>query len=186
MSKIKLETKRLLLRPALKKDVPVIAEHLSNPLIAKTTLHIPFPYSRKDAEIWFTNNALQNKSGLAYTFVITMKRSGKLIGSMGLHPTPEHNRAEAGYWIAVPYWNKGIATEALQSVLQFGFEQVGLHKIYATHMLNNKASGRVMQKVGMKREGKLIDHYKKQEEYVSIIQYGMIRNDYNSATKKIS
>ena len=176
---VHIETKRLLLRPPIHKDALQVATHLSNPLISKTTLHIPYPYSKSDARMWIRKSKEAVKDFTAITFVIVLKKTNEMVGAIGLHPNTEHNRAEAGYWIAVPYWNKGIATEALQEVLAYGFNELGFHKIYATHLIENLSSGKVMMKAGMKREGRLNDHYKKGDEYVSVIQYGMTRKAFD-------
>lgn len=174
-----LETKRLVLRPPNNKDAAEVALHLSNPLISKTTLHIPYPYSRTDARMWIQRSKEAVKNFSAITFVIVLKKSNQIVGAIGLHPNTEHNRAEVGYWIAVPYWNRGLATEALHEILAYGFNELGFHKMYATHLLDNLSSGRVMIKAGMKREGKLTGHYKKGDEYVSVIQYGMTRKSFD-------
>lgn len=175
----RLETKRLILRPPITKDAAAVALHLGNPLISKTTLHIPYPYSRTDARMWIQKSKEAVKNFTAITFVIVLKKSNEIVGAIGLHPNTEHNRAEAGYWIAVPFWNRGIATEALQEILAFGFNELAFHKIYATHLLENLSSGRVMVKAGMTREGRLREHYKKGDEYVSVIQYGITRKAFD-------
>ena len=64
----------------------------------------------------------------------------------------DDRRAELGYWIGVPWWNRGYATEAGRALLDFGFGTLGLHRIMAHHMMRNPASGRVMQKLGMTRD----------------------------------
>ncbi len=63
------------------------------------------------------------------------------------------------YWLGVPYWNQGYGTEAVNAVLAYEFNQWHLHRIYAPHFLNNPASGRVLQKVGMTYEGRMREHY---------------------------
>jgi ribosomal-protein-alanine N-acetyltransferase len=63
---------------------------------------------------------------------------------MGLPLERRFDRAEAGYWLGRPFWSRGLATEALAVVLQFGFTDLKLNKIYATHTAENPASGRVM------------------------------------------
>jgi RimJ/RimL family protein N-acetyltransferase len=66
-----------------------------------------------------------------------------------------------GVWIGVDWWGRGYATEASQTVLQFGFEVLSLNRIYAHHMLRNPASGRVLEKIGMKQEGILRERVRK-------------------------
>jgi len=185
-SQLTLETDRLVLRPPMKKDIPALFRHLNHPAISQTTLHIPYPYTRKDAMTWVTKNKQEIVRGLSYSFAITSKKTNQMIGAIGLHINSEHNRAEAGYWIAVPHWNKGVATEALIRIMEFGFTIIGLHKIYATHLIHNPSSGRVMEKAGMKKEGKLIEHYRKGDDYINVIQYGITASVYSKLKKKLT
>jgi RimJ/RimL family protein N-acetyltransferase len=67
----------------------------------------------------------------------------------------EHQKAEIGYWLGTPYLHQGYCTEAAATVLKYGFEVLGLNRIYSTHMTRNPRSGKVMQKIGMKHEGHL-------------------------------
>lgn len=172
----RLETDRLLLRRPMKKDIPAMVKWLSNPNISNNTLTIPHPYFKSDAEHWLQKVWKGWEDKTDYVFGITLLKNQEYIGAMGLHANAEHNRAEVGYWIGEPYWNKGYATEALKAVLEFGFDVLEYHKIYATHMVHNASSGKVMAKAGMIREGKLVDHYKKGDRYVTVVQYRLIRD----------
>ena len=176
--KTTLTTKRLLLRRPLLKDVPALAMHLNNRVISDNTLTIPFPYAKADAVHWVKKNQQEWKDKISYVFVITLKKTGELIGAMGLHMIPLHDRAEVGYWIAEPHWNKGYATEALRTMIDFGFTQLPLHKIFATHIVANLSSGKVMRKAGLIREAKLTDQYKKNGRYVSVVQYRMTKDEF--------
>src|SRR5689334_19332864 len=138
-----LETDRFVLRPRLKKDIPTIIKHMQQPSISANTLHIPFPYSRKDAMIWVTKSKQEFVKGLSYTLYIPNKKMNDVIRAIRLHMNPEHNRAELVYWIAVPYWNKSEATKALVRIMEFGYREIRLNKIFATHLVENPSSGRV-------------------------------------------
>lgn len=116
-----------------------------------------------------------------YVFAIAIQETDAFVGAIGLHLDQANNKAELGYWIGEPYWNKGIATESIKAILQFGFESLDLQKIYATHFTDNPASGKVMHKNDMIREGTLKDHYKKGEVYKSVIQYRLTKEEYNSS-----
>jgi RimJ/RimL family protein N-acetyltransferase len=182
-SSVVLETKRLRLRQPVPEDVPAMTKHLSNPLISNTTLTIPYPYHSTDAETWVNNVLREWAEGTGSTFGIILKKTNEYIGAMGLHANVQHNRAEAGYWIAEPFWNQGYASEALTSVLKFGFESIGYQKIFATHMLGNEASGRVMMNAGMIHEGVLKDHYKKGDRYITVVQYRLTKEEYLFAVR---
>ena len=172
------ETSRLLARMPHLKDIPAMVEYLSDPSISDTTLTIPYPYSESDAYHWINKSKEEWINGLAYTFVLELRSTGELIGAVGLHMISLHDRAEAGYWIAEPFWNQGYATEALTGLLKFGFDGLKLNKVFATHMDQNPSSGRVMIKAGMKHEGNLRAHYKKGEEYVNVVQYAILKNEF--------
>jgi RimJ/RimL family protein N-acetyltransferase len=83
-----------------------------------------------------------------------------------------------GFWLGEPFWNNGYVTEATGKVLQFGFEEIGLQKIFAIHLIDNPASGKVMIKNGMIKEGELVDHLKKGDKYHTVIQYRLTRDEF--------
>jgi len=173
-----IETTRLILNKPSLKDVPKIVEYAGSPAIAEMTLNLPHPYEEKDAIFWLNsaNQGFKNKS--QFTFAIRDGKSREFIGGIGLKVNQRYNIAEFGYWIAEPFWNLGYATEALEAVLKFGFEKLELNKIYATHLIENPASGKVMIKNGMIKEGELKDHIKKEGKYKSVIQYRLTRSEY--------
>lgn len=106
-----------------------------------------------------------------------MHESGLLIGAIGLEIHPKHRRAEVGYWIGKDYWGQGFATEALKVVLAYGFSR-GINRIWAEHFANNPASGRVMQKAGMKHEGTLRQHMVKWDRPVDCEVYGVLASEF--------
>ena len=101
-----------------------------------------------------------------------------MIGAISLVIDQISNLAELGYWIRKEEWNKGYCTEAGKSIIQFGFEHLNLNKIYADHMARNPASGKVLEKLGFKKEGHLKQHFKKWDIYEDIAVYGLCRSDY--------
>lgn len=173
-----LETGRIRLRKPELKDVAHLIKYADHPRISEMTLSIPHPYQEKDAISWLN---LANKGFEArekYLFAICKLTENQLIGATGLKINTKFNRAELGYWVGAPFWNKGYATEAVGEVLKFGFEEIELNKIYATHFVNNPASGKVMTKNGMIQEGKLVEHIKKDGAYRSVIQYRLTQREY--------
>ena len=108
---------------------------------------------------------------------ITLKRTGEIVGTIGIGITKQHSRAELGYWIGHEYWGNGYCTEAAKAIIEYAFNVVKLHKITSRFMEVNPASGRVMEKAGMTREGKLIDEVTKDNVYHSLIVYGKINGE---------
>jgi len=171
-------TKRLTLRRIQLEDVPTLIKYANNKKISDQIFNIPFPYQEEDA-IYRFNFILQGfKNKERYVFAITLKDDTELIGEVGLHLDKENNNAQFGYWIAEPFWGKGIATEALAAILKFGFEALALNKIYATHYPDNPASGKVMLSNGMIKEAELKEHYKIDGAYRTVVQYRLTKKEY--------
>lgn len=166
-------TQRLILSQLNESDIPFIVEYLQQKIFSDLTSNIPYPYTEKDAESWLemSREAFIHKTG--YTFAIRDKQH-RMMGAVGIHDRGD-NKAELGYWLAVPFWSKGYVTEAAKAVIDFGFETLKLNKIYATHFLNNSASGRIMQKIGMEKEALLKQHIKKEEDYLDILMYSLFK-----------
>ena len=90
---------------------------------------------------------------------------------------PRHNRAELGFWVGVSYWGNGYCTEAATAMIRYGFEVLGYHKVAARHMKCNPASGRILEKVGMRKEGTLVDEVIKDGAFHTLVVYGMINSE---------
>lgn len=175
-----LETERLILRQFNLTDCPQVQRLASASEVASTTLNIPHPYPEGAAEVYISEHAARIAEGTQYNFAITLRTTGELIGAMGLRRKAEHNRAELGYWIGVPYWGKGYATEAGKAVLQFGFDTLRLNRIFASYFTRNPASARVMQKIGLQFEGTFKEHVSKWDKYEDIGFYGLTEAKYKS------
>jgi ribosomal-protein-alanine N-acetyltransferase len=172
-----LTTPRLLLRPLATSDAPEIQRLAGDWAIARMTLSIPHPYGDGVAEQWIASQAEAFALGQQAAFAISLREGGTLVGSVGLMICPEHARAELGFWIGRPFWGRGYCTEAAGAVIRFGFEQLGLNRIFAHHFAHNPASGRVMQKLGMKYEGRLRQHVRKWGKFVDIEQYSILKGE---------
>ena len=106
-----------------------------------------------------------------------IEHEGELKGIMNLEMKKD-NIAEIGYWVGRRHWGKGLATEAAKLIVREGFKKLKLHKIYATHHPKNIASGRVMQKLGMKYEGTLRQHVKSRGKYRDMVHYCILRSEF--------
>ena len=171
-----LETSRLILRPFAISDSERVRELAGAKEVYDTTLLIPHPYKEGVAEKWISSHAQQFYCGDGVSLAVIKKDSSDLIGSIGLAAFQKHKRAELGYWIGTPYWGNGYCTEAAKEIIRYGFEVLGYHKISSRHMEFNPASGRVMEKAGMQKEGLLIDEVMKDGKFHTLIVYGLINS----------
>lgn len=172
-----LSTERLLLRPLKMTDAPTIQRLAGDEAIARYTLHIPHPYLNGAAEEFIAHTQENLASGEAYTFAIIRCEDERLLGATGMS-IHQHDKAEIGYWMGVPYWGQGYMTEAVMRLIQFGFEDLKLNRIYATYFVENGASRRVMEKAGMYYEGTFRQAYRKNGRYIDAGLCAILRSDY--------
>jgi [ribosomal protein S5]-alanine N-acetyltransferase len=172
-----LRTARLTLRPLLAGDAKEVQTLAGDFAVADTALAIPYPYEDGMAEEWIA--ALKNKyvAGEQVVFAIVQGEAGQLIGAVGLTITRKYDHAEIGYWIGKPFWGQGYCTEAARAVVGYAFEELCLLRVHANHFARNPASGRVMEKIGMRREGVARQHVKKWGVYEDLVLYGILRTD---------
>lgn len=171
-----LQTQRLKIRPYSVADIAELLPLVGTREVAATTLRIAHPYTEQDARNFLELAKQPDKLWLA----ITLLADGRQIGGIGLRIEQEHQHAELGYWLGIPYWGQGYATEAAKELLRFGFEELGLHRIFASHFGHNPASGRVLKKLGMKYEGCQREHLRKWDQYIDSALYGMLRREWET------
>ena len=178
-----LKTERLNLRPFRLDDAPVVTVLAGERDIAFNTLNIPHPYEVGMAEEWIGAHQEMYQRGEQLNYAIERKSDRRLVGAVGLMLDPKHNRAELGYWVGKPYWGQGYCTEAAAELLRYGFEVLELNRIQASHYSRNFASGKVMDKLGMKYEGCLRSHIYKWGEYLDIVYRGILKSEYENSHK---
>ncbi|HEU4564098.1 MAG TPA: GNAT family N-acetyltransferase [Gemmatimonadaceae bacterium] len=172
-----LSTARLVLRPFLPEDAPAVQRLAGAREIADTTLTIPHPYPDGAAELWIATHEQGFAAGTVVVFAVTERESGDVVGAVGLVVEPAHASAELGYWIATPYWGRGYATEAAGALVAFALGPLGLHRVQARHLIRNPASGRVMQKLGMRLEGVHRHAVRKWDAFEDVALYAILETD---------
>lgn len=180
-----LETPRLLLRPFALSDAPEVQRLAGALEVADTTLNLPHPYEDGVAEAWISGHAARFAAGEAAVCAIVLRDGARLIGCIGLSRDKRHRRAELGYWLGLPYWNREYMTEAAGALVEYGFSRLDLHKIEASHLARNPASGRVMEKIGMTREGRLGGHILKNGMFEDLVVYGLRNTILTSAACRL-
>ncbi len=153
-----IETKRLLLRPVIKKDEEDLAKALNNINISKWIVPMPHPYKKKDAEWWINNQIKKRKEKprIDYHFAIELKPNKRLIGVIGIFGFDKYKiKGELGYWLDQKYWKQGIMSEAIEKIIEFSFSKLKLKKINLPIFAKNNSSNALAKKFGFKLEGKL-------------------------------
>jgi len=140
--RVVLETERLVLRRPTLADVKAIARLANDRRIAQNTARIPHPYAVSDAEVFVNLVAGQPQDT---NFLIT--RDGEMIGGVGIDLS-KSAAPEIGYWLGVPFWGQGYATEAARAVIDYAFDEFGATELRAGARVVNTASRRVLEKCG--------------------------------------
>lgn len=147
-----LETERLLLRETSLQDAGAIFAVLSDPGV--TQFHDLDTFtSIKEAIAVIERRAKRFELGNGIRWGIVHKQDNILIGSCGFTWNPQEHAAEVGYELASTFWRQGIMTEAVDTILQFGFQKMGLRFVVAQVMLENIASKKLLEKLGFHSQG---------------------------------
>jgi RimJ/RimL family protein N-acetyltransferase len=148
-----LVTARLRLRVPQREDAPAIATLANDRRIAENTARIPHPYTLADAQGFLRHlEESETETAFAITLADDVLADDALIGICGLMTKPR-KPPEIGYWLGVPYWGHGYATEAARAVIDHAFEDLGLERLEAGARVSNPASRRVLEKCGFQWSG---------------------------------
>ena len=172
-----LETARLILRPFVASDGPAVERLAGAREVAETTLTIPHPYPAGGAAMWIATHAAAWDTGTSATFAMVDRTTNELVGCIGASIKKDDARAEIGYWVGMPFWNRGYCTEAAKAVVDFLFDSLAMNRVQARYLTRNVASGRVMQKIGMQHEGVNRQAIKKWGRFEDIGLYAILAED---------
>ena len=176
-----LTTNRLTLRPFSESDATAVQTLAGDRAIADTTLRIPHPYEDGMAEQWIAEHPSQFESGVLTVFAVERTADAELVGAISLTVDRDLRKAELGYWVGKPFWNKGYCTEAAGRMIEYGFEELELNRIAAHHLVRNPASGKVLQKIGMHHEGTLREATIKWDRFEDLELYSLLRREWQAA-----
>ena len=169
---IEIRTPRLLLRPFRLDDVDDVFGYASDPEWSRY-LEVPHPYARRDAEEFVARAILTSTEENLRSAI---DHGGRASGFLNL--TISAGSAEVGYGIARTLWGRGLTTEVVAAVIEHGFRTLGLDRIYAYAAIDNGASWRVMEKLGMEREGLLRSSRLVRDIRVDDVLYAVIREEW--------
>lgn len=179
-----LKTGRLLLRPVCRKDAEDIFSYASDPEVARYVLWEPHR-SLSETRAYIRSIRSLYRQGLPSSWAVVLRDSGRVIGTIGFMWYSDINAAaEVGYSFSRSEWNRGYATEALNAVIRSAFSSLPLNRLEAQHDLRNPASGRVMVKCGMAREGILRQRILNKGEYIDVVLYAILRCDLEKHFRK--
>ena len=162
---MELKGERVTIRPWRSDDAPALARHANNRNVARQLRdRFPHPYTIADARQF-----IQMACGTRPTTMFAMVVGGEAVGGIGFFPGADVERfsAEIGYWLAEPYWGRGITAEAITLMSQYAFEMCNMLRLFALPFADNQQSIRVLEKAGYTREATL---------RASSVKYGQVRD----------
>ena len=174
-----LVTPRLRLRRLTMGDAADVYRYSRDPEVAK---HVLWEAHRSigDSRAYLRYMLRRYRSREPASWGIELRSTGRIIGTIGFMWIQQDNAAaEVGYSLAREYWNLGLMTEALRAVIQHSFDDMGLNRIEAQHETTNPASGAVMRKCHMQKEGTLRSRLFNKGRYVDVDLYAILRGDFN-------
>jgi len=174
-----IETERLVLREFNKEDFALIHIYASDPEVVR---YQPWgPNSEVDTQLFLEQNLSYQLDNPRYDYEIAVvkKDDNKLIGACGIHVSnPNHREGWIGYCYNRKYWGNGYATEAAKAVIKFGFKHLNLHRIFATCDPENFGSAKVLDNIGMAKEGQLRENKLQKGEWRDSIVYSILEQEY--------
>lgn len=174
---IKLETKRLILRKPTSDDIDDIFEYGRDEDVVRFT-RFKAHKTLQDTKMFLqiVKQQHQNKTGL--TLAIELKENSKVIGSISfLNISQENERGEIGFALSKEYWSKGIMTEAIQKLLEFGFKKIKFNRLEAFSNIENFRSSNLLNTF-MQKEGVLKERDKVKDRFCSFNIYSILRKEY--------
>jgi ribosomal-protein-alanine N-acetyltransferase len=174
-----LETNRVLLRRIEETDAEEIFQIRSDERIMQF-IDRPRAKSIEDARALISRITDDTNKSQGITWAITLKENIKLLGTIGFwRITVEHFRAEIGYMLNFDYQGKGILSEAMPAILQYGFETIGLHSVEAQVKPGNNASIKLLEKNGFVREAYFNENYFFDGKFLDTVVYSVLKNGYH-------
>ena len=179
-----LETPRLKLRKLTMRDAEDIYHYSRDAEVAR---HVLWDAHRSigDSRSYLRYMLRRYRNHEPASWGIEWKATGEIIGTIGfMWVQTDNSAAEVGYSLNRDFWNQGIMTEALRAVIAHGFRGMNLNRIEAQHETTNPASGAVMRKCGMVREGTLRQRLYNKGRYVDVELYAILRRDYGNRAQR--
>lgn len=178
-----LKGKRLILRPPKLSEAPILEKYINDRLVSRWLSNVPYPYPRGGYKKWTIKSLKESKNKKRFNFTIHLNK--KPIGSIGLSKIDwENKKAMLGYWLARKYWGQGIMTESVRLVLDFAFNKLKLNRIESFHLKQNKASERVQEKCGLRKEGINRQAVLKDGKFHHLVCRAILAKDYKKLKKK--
>jgi ribosomal-protein-alanine N-acetyltransferase len=176
---MRVTTERLVLREFEESDWPAVLAYQSDPRYLR--FYPPSDRSPADVRAFVSQQLVRRdeRPRMAFQLVIVHQADDRLIGNCGLRrQAGKTGQADLGYEVDPRFWGRGYATEAARALLAFGFDRLGLHRVWSRCIAENVASARVLEKLGMRLEGRLRDDEWFKDRWWDTLIYGILEHEW--------
>lgn len=175
---VRLETPRLVLREKRDDDVAAILRWASDAEVVRLVQWGPNDEAMTRAYLEVAKRAREAEPRVDFELGITLRGADELVGACGLRIVSHASaHGDLGYTLRRDLWGQGYATEAARALVDFGVDVLHLHRIWATCHVDNAASARVLEKIGMRREGRLRENVKQRDGWRDSWLYALLASD---------
>lgn len=174
-------TGRLVLRELEETDWPAVLAYQSDPRYLRyyEWTHRTEQDVRKFVRMLVALREEQPRT--KFQLAIMLPSNGQLIGNCGVRmKAADAREADIGYELDPRYWGHGYATEAARALLAFGFEELGLHRIWAWCIAENSSSVHVLEQIGMRQEGRLREHERMKGQWWDTLLYAILEHEWQA------
>lgn len=180
---MRISTERLVLREFVPDDWPAVLAYQRDPRYLRFYLWTDRTEPEVRDFVQMFVDWQEERPRRKFQLAITLSGSGRLIGNCGIRRKPENDReADIGYELVPEYWGQGYATEAALAMVDFGFRELALHRISSWCIADNTASARVLEKVGLRPEGRLRENEYFKGRWWDTLLYGLLESEWRAPT----
>lgn len=185
MQSMRIETERLLLREFCAEDWTALAGYWADPRYQRFYAPVPDVERAVRDLVGRFVAAQEERPRRTWQLAIVDPGDGRLLGNAGLRVNDAAlGEGNIGYELAPDHWGRGYATEAARAMLDLGFGELGLHRIWAECVADNAASARVLEKLGMRREAHLREHRRERDRWWDTLIYAMLDREWRSTPSR--
>jgi len=178
---VEIVTERLILREFCAEDWPAVLAYQSDPRYLRYYDWTGRTPEEAQAFVGMFLEQQQTVPRIKFQLAATLQATGQLIGNCGIRmDAPTAQQADIGYELAPEHWGKGYATEAARAMVEFGFTQLAVHRIWSWCIADNVASANVLTKLGMTLEGRLRDHEYFKGRWWDTLMFGLLVHEWQA------
>jgi ribosomal-protein-alanine N-acetyltransferase len=181
-----IESERLILREFEESDWQAVHDYASDPKVVR---YMDWGPNTEEETRSFINRSIsyqEQEPRRNYTLAITLRLDSTLMGGCGIYITdPENRKGWLGFCLNRRFWGQGYATETAEALLTFGFEKLGLHRIFATCDPHNIASAHILEKINMQLEGRLRENKWAKGKWRDSLIYAILESEWKKRNESI-